>query len=94
MGTFCRWCSVESAEEFCSEDCRRDFHTACQLWGEGAYGAGEVTVWQLRICLARRTQRARADPASEGTKAPEPEMRPGGTLSAANTVAENAQWGN
>ena len=86
MGTFCRWCSVESAEEFCSEACRRDFRTACQLWGEGAYGAGEVTVWRLRICLARGTQR---DLGTERGKAPETGVHPCSPPGAAVPAAEN-----
>ena len=56
MAALCTWCGTEheaGAGGFCSDDCRRDFHTACQLWGEGAYGAGQVTVWQLRIFTTR-----------------------------------------
>ncbi len=57
MATLCTWCGTNrecGAEGFCSEDCRRDFKTACQLWGEGAE---TVPIWQLRICLARSGQR-------------------------------------
>ncbi len=68
MVAVCRWCGAGTTEKFCSEDCRRDFHSACQLWGEGAYGAGNVSIWQLRTCLA---QRARRDFAPEGNPAPE-----------------------
>ena len=60
MATLCIWCGTEheaGVEGFCSEDCRRNFHNACQLWGEGAYGAGEVSIWQLHICLDRRVRR-------------------------------------
>ena len=42
------------------EDCRRDFHSACQLWGEGAYGVGNVSIWQLHTCLAQRARRGLA----------------------------------
>ncbi len=51
MGAPCTWCGTEheaEVEGFCSEDCRSVFHTACQLWGEGQYGAGEVSIFQLR----------------------------------------------
>ena len=88
----CKWCETEheaGIDSFCSDDCHQNFNIACQLWGEGAYGAGEVTIWQLQRCLDRHARRARADPASEGTQAPETEMRPSGTLSAADAVAEN-----
>ncbi len=60
MAARCTWCGIDhktGAEGFCSKTCRRDFGTACQLWGEGAE---TVPIWQLRICLARRAQR---DPA-------------------------------
>ncbi len=61
MAALCTWCGTNhetGAEGFCSESCRRDFQTACQLWGEGAE---TVEIWQLRICLARCVQR---DPAT------------------------------
>lgn len=79
----CTWCGVETAEKFCSEACRRDFDSACQLWGEGAYGAGEVSIWQLHTCLRRRARRAQSDSASERGKAPETSVRPDGALSGA-----------
>jgi len=71
----CLWCGTEfepqgtgrSVKKFCSESCRRDFHTACRIWGEEAFGAGEVTVFQLRTCLGRRARRYLA---SEGPRAP------------------------
>ena len=43
MSQPCAWCGTDrevGVEGFCSEDCQRAFHTACQLWGESAYGAG------------------------------------------------------
>ncbi len=61
MAALCTWCGTNhetGAGGFCSEDCRHDFQTACQLWGEGAE---TVEIWQLRVCLARCAQR---DPAS------------------------------
>ena len=87
MSQLCTWCGTEfepqgtgrSVKKFCSENCRRDFHTACRIWGEETFGAEEVTIFQLRTCLRRR---ARHDLASEGTKAPETEKRPERPLSA------------
>lgn len=63
MGVVCRWCDVKTTEGFCSADCRQNFNTVCQLWGEGAYGAGKVSIFQLRICLGRSLHRAHRDPA-------------------------------
>ena len=94
MVILCTWCGTEheaGADGFCSDDCHQNFNVACQLWGKASFGAGEVTIFQLRTCLGRRAQRARADPASEGTKAPETETCPGGIPSAADAVVENAQ---
>ena len=61
MAGLCTWCGTDQetgAEGFCSEACRSDFQTACQLWGEGAEA---VPIWQLRISLARHAPR---DPAT------------------------------
>ena len=95
MTRLCTWCTAayepqgtgRSVKKFCSKSCRRDFHTACRIWGEEAFGAGEVTVFQLRTCLGRRARRARRYPASEGTKAPETETRTGGPLTGGAEVA-------
>ncbi len=57
MAARCIWCGTDhetGLEGFCSEVCRRDFRTACQLWGEGAEA---VPIWQLRINLARHAPR-------------------------------------
>ena len=80
----CTWCGTEfepqgtgrSVKKFCSESCRRDFHTACRIWGEEEYGCGEVSIFQLRTCLGRRARRTQRDPASEGVKAHETIARP------------------
>ncbi len=93
MAVLCTWCRTEheaGADGFCSDGCHQKFSTACQLWAEEQYGCGELSIFQLRTCLGRREQCSRADPASEGTKAPETKMRPGGTPSAADAVAENS----
>ena len=61
MAGLCTWCGTDQetgAEGFCSKSCRRDFQTACQLWGEGAE---TVPIWQLRIDFDRRAPR---DPAT------------------------------
>ncbi len=87
----CLWCGTEfepqgtgrSVKKFCSKSCRRDFHTACRIWGEEQYGAGEVTIFQLRICLNRRARRTQRDLASEQGKAPETGACADGPLSGA-----------
>ena len=87
----CVWCGTEheaGVNGFCSEDCRQNFHTACRIWGEEQYGAGEVSVFQLRTCLGRRAWRTRHHPASERTKAPETGTRADGTLRAAAPASE------
>ncbi len=61
MAALCTWCGTDhktGVEGFCSKTCRRDFRTACQLWGKGAE---TVSIWQLQICLGRS---ARRDPAT------------------------------
>ena len=88
MSQPCIWCGTEfepqgtgrSVKKFCSQSCRRDFHTACRIWGEEEYGCGEVSIFQLRTCLGRRACRARRYPASEGAKAPETETCTDGPL--------------
>ncbi len=55
--SLCTWCGANrecGAEGFCSGACRRDFQTACQLWGEGAE---TVPIWQLGIDFDRRGSR-------------------------------------
>ena len=88
MGMVCRWCGAETTEKFCSEDCRRDFHSACQLWEEGAYGAGNVSIWQLHTCLGRQVHRSRRDLAPGGNPAPEAEKRTGALPGAAVPITE------
>ena len=86
MSQLCTWCGTEfepqgtgrSVKKFCSESCRRDFHTACRIWGEEEYGCGEVSIFQLRTCLGRRARRTQRDPAPERSKAPETGARTGG----------------
>ncbi len=79
MSQLCTWCGSafepqvtgRSVKRFCSTDCRQDFHAACRIWGKEAFGAGEVSVLQLRTRLARRARRTQCDITSEGIKAPE-----------------------
>ncbi len=78
----------EGVSAFCSGDCRQNFHTSCQLWGEGAYGAGTVTLFQLQRCLGRHEHRAQHDLAVKRGKAPEPGKRMDGPLRGADTLAE------
>ena len=78
MSALCTWCGVETAEKFCSEACRQNFDTACQVWGKEQYGCGEVSIWQLDTCLRRQKRRAQSDPASEQGKVPETSVRPDG----------------
>ena len=88
MSRLCTWCGTEfelqgtgcSVKKFCSDNCRRDFHTACRIWGEEQYGCGEVSIWQLHTCLGRRACRVRRYPASKGAMAPETETRTDGPL--------------
>ena len=69
MSQPCKWCGTDfepqgtgrSVKKFCSATCRRDFHTACRIWGEEQYGCGQVTIFQLRTCLSRRARRAQCD---------------------------------
>jgi len=92
----CTWCGStfepqvtgRSVKKFCSQSCRRDFHTACRIWGEEAFGTGEVTTFQLRTCLARRARRTQRDSASERGKTPETGASPVGPLRAALPVAD------
>ena len=96
MSQLCTWCGTEfepqgtgrSVKKFCSESCRRDFHTACRIWGEEQYGCGEVSIFQLRTCLGRRTRRAQRDPASEGAKAHETVTRPDDPLRGTAPMAD------
>ena len=95
MSQPCTWCAGEfepqvtgrSAKKFCSESCRRDFHTACRIWGEEQYGCGELSIFQLRTCLGRRACRTRHYPASEGAQAPETETRTDGPLAGGAEMA-------
>ena len=97
MTRLCTWCTAAyepranggKPQRFCSESCRRDFHTACRIWGEEVFGAGEVTVFQLRTCLGRRARRYLA---SEGIQeAPEAEKRTSTPPGAAVPVVEIAR---
>ncbi len=96
MSQLCTWCETEfepqgtgrSAKKFCSQSCRRDFHTACRIWGEEQYGCGELSIFQLRTCLGRRARRTQRDPASEQGKALETGVRADGTLRAAAPMAD------
>ena len=83
MSQSCTWCQTEfepqgtgrNVKKFCSGICRRNFHTACRIWGEEAFGTGEVSVFQLRTCLGRRARRTQRDPATERGKLSETEVR-------------------
>ena len=96
MSQLCTWCGTEfepqgtgrSVKKFCSESCRRDFHTACRIWGEEEYGCGEVSIFQLRTCLGRRARRTQRDQASEGAKAPETVTRPDDPLRGTAPMAD------
>ena len=88
----CRWCETEheaGADAFCSDDCHQNFNIACQLWGEEAYGAGEVSVWQLHICLARRAHRTQRDFDTKRGKTPETGVRLDGALRGSGAISEN-----
>ncbi len=84
----CTWCGStfepqvngRSVKRFCSNGCRQSFHAACRIWGEEAYGTGEVSIFQLQTCLGRRARRAQRDSASERRKAPETGASPVGSL--------------
>ena len=78
-----------SEQQFCSKDCRQNFHAACRIWGQEAYGTGEVSIFQLRTCLGRRTRRAQRDLAVEGTQ-PETGACTGEPLRVAAPVSGNA----
>lgn len=93
MSQPCTWCGTEhNAEEdgFCSENCRRDFHIVCRIYGEEQYGCGELSIFRLKGCLGRRARRVQRDLASEGVKAPETGMRADAALHPCKEVAENA----
>ncbi len=76
MSQLCTWCGSEfepqvtgrSVKRFCSKSCRQSFHAACRIWGEEAFGAGEVSIFQLQKCIARRARRTQRDPATEQGK--------------------------
>ncbi len=82
----CSWCGTEfepqmtgrSVKKFCSKDCRQNFHAACRIWGEEAYGTGEVSIFQLRTSFARRARRTERDPAAGGPQVPKMETRTDG----------------
>ncbi len=88
MSQLCTWCQTayepqetgRNVKKFCAESCRRDFHTACRMWGEEQYGCGELSIFQLKTCLGRRVRHTQRDPASEGAKAPETGTRTDGAL--------------
>ena len=89
MGHFCTWCGStfepqvtgRSVKKFCSTDCRQNFHAACRIRGEEAFGAGEVSIFQLQTCFARRARRTQCDLAPQGTSDTlEAGKRPGGPL--------------
>ncbi len=63
----CTWCGVETAEKFCSEDCRQDFNTACRVWAAQEYEAERLSIFTLRSCLEQHTRGVERGPASEGT---------------------------
>ena len=96
MGQFCTWCGTtfepevtgRSVKRFCSKDCRQKFHAACRIWGEEAYGTGEVTVWQLQRCLGRHEHHQR-DPALERVNVPETLTCTDGPLTGATLALEN-----
>ncbi len=76
----CTWCGStfepqvtgRSVKRFCSKDCRQSFHAACRIWGEEEFGAGQVSIFQLQTCLARRARRTERDSASERDNPPKP----------------------
>ena len=96
MTRSCTWCTAayepqgagRSLKKVCSESCRRDFHTACRIWGEEAFGTGEVSVFQLRTCLGRRARRYLVSEGPPG--APEAQKRTGAPPGATVPVSENA----
>ena len=91
----CTWCGAtfepqvtgRSVKKFCSTDCRQSFHAACRIWGEEAHGAGAVSIFQLRTCVARRARRTERDLGTEGTADPETATRPDGPPAAVAGVA-------
>ena len=90
MSQPCTWCGStfepqvtgRSVKKFCSKDCRQNFHAACRIWGEEAFGTGEVSIWQLQTCFARRARRTQRDFDTEGSKASEMKQRTGGPVAA------------
>ena len=56
----CTWCGTEcepcDSGGFCREDCRRDFNTACRLWGAHEYEAERVSIFELRPQKHERAQ--------------------------------------
>ena len=97
----CKWCGTEheaGAGGFCSDACHQNFNTACQLWGEEAYGTGEVSIWQLQRCLDRQAHcvQGKAVGVALGYEkyailGTEPRTRSGAPPGAAVPAAENAQ---
>ena len=92
MSQLCTWCETDheaGVDGFCSEDCRRIFRTACRVWGEEEFGAGEVSIFQLRTCLGRRAHRTQRKTASERGKAPETETRTDRRLEAVGAIVKS-----
>ena len=61
MATLCIWCGTEheaGVEGFCSEDCRRDFNTACRIWAAAEYEAERVSIFDLRTAFYERAHSA------------------------------------
>ncbi len=78
MATLCIWCGTEheaGVEGFCSEDCRRDFNTACRIWAAAEYEAERVSIFELRTALYQRARSLGRDPASASPSAP-PDTEP------------------
>ena len=49
----CTWCGTEyephnNGGDFCKEDCRREFNTACRIWAVQEYEAERVSIFALR----------------------------------------------
>ncbi len=74
MSTMCVWCDKlyerrvngGQRQKFCSEPCRKGFHTACRKWAEAEVWAGNLSVTTLKQDLQQRTRCAHANPGVEG----------------------------
>ncbi len=95
MSQLCTWCGSQyesrsnggRPQRFCAAPCRRDFETACRIWGAQEYEAERLSIFTLRTALYQRARSLQRDLASEGPQAPETGTRMDGPVATDAGVA-------